>query len=57
MTRPARFTQSDIKRAMSAARQAGFNSPRVILRPTGEIEIITGQQPKPANDDDGEDLV
>lgn len=47
MTKPARFTQADIRRAMKAAQQAGFASPRIIVRPTGEIEIVTG---KPVND-------
>ena len=56
VTKPARFTQADIKRAMAGARQAGIPSPRLIIRPSGELEIVTG---KPANDplpDDEEDF-
>lgn len=49
MTAPARFKQSDLQRAMKAAKGAGFENPRVILRPNGEIEIICTNQ-KPAND-------
>ncbi|GAO78689.1 hypothetical protein [Sphingopyxis sp. C-1] len=49
MTAPARFKQSDLQRAMKAAKCAGFDHPRVILRPNGEIEIICGNT-EPAND-------
>jgi len=49
MTAPARFKQSDLQRAMKAAKCAGFDHPRVILRPNGEIEIIC-DAPRPAND-------
>ena len=51
MTAPARFKQSDLQRAMKAAKCAGFDHPRVILRPNGEIEIICTNQ-KPANDEE-----
>lgn len=40
VTERARFTQADVTRALKGAKQAGFRSPRVILRPNGEIEII-----------------
>ena len=49
MTAPARFRQGDVQKAIKAAIKAGEASPRVILRPNGEIEIICGS-PKPAND-------
>lgn len=55
MTAPARFTQSDVQRAIRAAKKEGEVAPRVILRPNGEIEIICGA-PKPANDEEEFDL-
>ena len=51
MTAPARFSQADLQRAMKAAKRAGFESPRVILRPNGEMEIICSNR-KPANDEE-----
>ena len=56
MTRPARFTQSDIERAMKAAKRSGYPSARVILKPTGEIEIVTSDTPTPANDEEDFEL-
>lgn len=57
MTKPARFTQADIERAMKAARKAGFSAPRVVLRPNGEIEIVTAKaQNAAANDEDDFEL-
>lgn len=51
MTAPVRFTQADVRRALKGAVDAGFEAPRVILRPSGEIEII-GTNKAPANDDE-----
>jgi hypothetical protein len=51
VTAPVRFTQADVRRALKAAKEAGFETPRVILRPNGEIEII-GTSQTPANDDE-----
>ena len=56
MTRPARFTQSDIERAMKAAKRSGYPAARVILKPSGEIEIVTSTNPPPANDEEDFDL-
>lgn len=39
MTTPARFTQSDISRAMKGARQAGFSSVRVEIDKDGRIIV------------------
>lgn len=55
MTKPARFTQADLERAMKAARRSGYADPRVILRPNGEIEIVT-RAATPANDEEDFDL-
>lgn len=55
MTRVVRFTQADIRRAMMAAQQAGYQSPRVIIRPNGEIEVVTGK-PNNEADNDEEDF-
>jgi hypothetical protein len=51
VTAPVRFTQADVRRALKAAKEAGYSAPRVILRPNGEIEII-GSNQAPANDDE-----
>jgi len=40
---PAKFTQSDVTRAIKAARAAGLESPRVEIAPDGTI-IIGGSQ-------------
>lgn len=43
---PANFRQSDLARALRAARQAGLS--RVLVRPDGTIEIpIAGVEPAP----------
>ncbi len=39
MTIPARFKQSDVKRAMAAARDAGFNYVRIGIDVHGNIVI------------------
>lgn len=39
MTAPARFTKSDIKRAMSGAREAGYSRVRVGIDAAGNIVI------------------
>lgn len=47
MTAPARFRQSDIARALKAAKGCGFEEVRVRIDAGGQIEIIVG---KAAND-------
>ena len=47
MSAPARFRQADIKRAIQAARDCGFDEVRVRVGMDGAIEVIVG---KPAND-------
>lgn len=54
MTKPALFSQADLRRAMKAAKQAGYSSPRIIVRPNGELVIDTGAPP--ANDQDEVEL-
>lgn len=40
MTAPARFKQSDIRRALKAADNLGFEEVRVVIGPNGQIEVI-----------------
>lgn len=57
MTARARFTQADIRRAMKAAQQAGYDQPRIIIHPSGQIEVVAGSKNNaPANDEDDFDL-
>lgn len=53
MTAPARFKQSDIRRAMKAAEGLGFDEVRVVVGPDGKIEVIAR---KASNDDMGVEL-
>lgn len=46
MTAPARFRQSDVTRAIKAARAAGADDVRVELEPNGKLVILTGQLAK-----------
>ncbi len=56
MTARARFTQADIRRAMKAAQQAGYDEPRVIIYPSGQIEVVAGNKNQAANDEEDFDL-
>lgn len=47
MTVPARFRQADIARAIKAAQSCGFETVRVRIDVSGQIEVIVG---KAAND-------
>jgi hypothetical protein len=47
MTTPARFKQSDLERAMRAAKKCGYEDVRVKIDASGQIEVIVG---KAAND-------
>lgn len=47
MTAPARFRQSDLSRALRAAKSCGFDDVRVKIDASGQIEVIVG---KAAND-------
>lgn len=47
MTAPARFTQSDIARAMKGARSAGFERVRIGIDPTGNIVIDASNDDAP----------
>lgn len=44
--RPAQFRQADVKRALSAARAAGYARARVITHPDGRIEIVGENMPE-----------
>lgn len=58
MTERARFTQADVTRALKGAKLAGFRSPRVILRPNGEIEILgSDDAPNEENGNSWDDLL
>lgn len=52
MTARARFTQSDIKRAMAGALAAGVAAPKIEIDPTGKIVIIC--DPKTRKQDESE---
>lgn len=56
MTARAKFTQADIRRAMKAAQQAGYDKPRVIIHPNGQIEVVADSRNVPANDEEDFDL-
>jgi len=49
MTAPAKFTQSDITRAIKGAKAAGVAAPKVEIDPNGKIVIYT--ESRAANDD------
>lgn len=55
MTAHARFKQSDITKALKAAKAAGFDSPVIRIAVDGKIEILTGRAandaPKPTEFD------
>lgn len=53
MTAPARFRQADLKRALKAARESGYDDVRVKIGAGGEMEVIVG---KAANDEEPEEL-
>lgn len=48
MTAAARFKQSDVKRAMAGARDAGFNHVRVGIDPHGNIVVEASNDAAPA---------
>jgi len=43
VTKPARFTQSDLARALKAAVQADMRVSRAKITPLGEIELTFGE--------------
>lgn len=53
MTAPARFRQSDIRRAVKSLDGLGYEEVRVAVSPDGKIEIIAR---KNAEQQDGVDL-
>lgn len=42
MTSRARFKQIDIQRALRAAQACGYEDVRVVIDPTGRMEVIVG---------------
>ena len=54
MTAPARFTQSDIKRAIKAVSGLGYEEVRVAIALDGKIEVTVRKFA--ANDDQGQEL-
>lgn len=56
MTARARFTQSDIKRAMAGAIAAGVTAPKIEIDPTGKIIIIADPKNRKAKDEEWADL-
>lgn len=53
MTAPARFKQSDIRRAIKSAEGLGYDEIRVVVNPDGRIEIAAR---KSATEDMGVEL-
>lgn len=51
MSKPARFTQADLKRAISATLSCGLSIKSARIKPNGEIEILPATG-KPAHDND-----
>ena len=49
MTRPARFSQSDLTRAVKAVRKAGLDVAGAEISPEGAIRVLTAAG-LPAND-------
>lgn len=49
MTAAARFTQSDVKRAMAGAKAAGFTRVRVMIDPLGNITADASNDAMPAS--------
>ena len=43
MSQRARFQQADVTRLLKAAKSAGYENARVIVRTNGEIELIVGE--------------
>lgn len=54
MTAPARFTQSDIKRALKATEGLGYEEVRVSIALDGKIEVTVRRNA--LSDDTGQDL-
>lgn len=50
MTAKARFTQSDITRALRAARASGYANAKVTIRPDGTIDILVSNNELDASD-------
>lgn len=50
MTAVARFTQTDVTRAMKGARAAGFTRVRVGIDVTGNIVVDASDDPAPVGD-------
>lgn len=57
MTAAARIRQSDLTRALKAAKAAGFEDVRVDITPTGTLSVRTGKladeaEPNPWDDEE-----
>jgi hypothetical protein len=52
VTKPARFSQTDLTRAIRAFEKAGLQVAGAEIQPTGTIRILTGE-PTAANDAGG----
>jgi hypothetical protein len=51
MTRAARFSKADVRRAVTGVAASGLPVASVRIHPNGHIEVLLGK-PKPAHDND-----
>jgi hypothetical protein len=56
MTRPARFTQADIRRAVAAVIATGLQVAKVEIEPTGKLVLFTGTTPDSPDANEWADL-
>jgi hypothetical protein len=52
---PATFKKEDLKRALSATKEAGFNVQRIEIDKTGNIVVVTAQSAMGAGDKGADD--
>jgi hypothetical protein len=56
MTRAARFTKADVRRAVTGVAAAGLNVASVRIHPNGHIEVLLGKAKTSHDNDEWADL-
>lgn len=56
MSKAARFTQADAKRAAAGVMAAGLPIQKVIISPNGQIEVLIGRAKAAHDNDEWSDL-